>query len=518
MGHPINPPKIPAGRTATPHVADSGARPGGAIAPPAPDPLRLAGRVQLEPGERFAGSAVSAVVDDCRIPLARIDGPAGPRLRIGLHVLDEDIHRWRAANRGGTVDLGVEDVAALRGALVGMREAGRRGQAEVQDLQRQLAQLQGDVRNLYRQQFPGLTRARARELDRIDEVLEEVRGREQWAQDRIQERVDRLPPDLRAEHDAASPDRQLQIIAGWYANQPEYRNVPVEMLHAQKMRDLARAREQVADIEARRAGLVEQRVPLTAEQDTELARLTADRDRVQDRLEQLTDDGVIAEGQIPTRWGTLTYETVMRDPCRAGAAPAYWLNMVRPGETEPDGEPVELAEKDLGRLDERLAKMVPEAENAGRAEPPPPQPWKPIPKAFLDAQPDVHCPRCGSDDLMPGEEMDDYWCGGCKSHLRHATPRPSECPECGLDLDRAGRPLRHLRPDTGQVCGFEVLEQMPLVAYDESVAAPAYVEPRDLVDAKAVLSDPHATAVSKAQARTVVDYYARYYERHGHGR
>lgn len=94
------------------------------------DKLKLAERIQLQPGEHFAGSAkADDHWGDVSAVMARVDGPNGPTLRLGL-VHPEDARRWRAANKGGTVVLSQRDVEELRGAISKAAQRGRDSVAE----------------------------------------------------------------------------------------------------------------------------------------------------------------------------------------------------------------------------------------------------------------------------------------------------------------------------------------------------------------------------------------------------
>jgi hypothetical protein len=98
------------------HLAHLGG-PGAAPSRPADDPLKLAGRIDLAPGERFGGSAV--VVDnryDFATVMARVDGPGGPTIRFGV-VSSGDEKLWRAADKGRTAELSGPQAAELRQVL-----------------------------------------------------------------------------------------------------------------------------------------------------------------------------------------------------------------------------------------------------------------------------------------------------------------------------------------------------------------------------------------------------------------
>jgi hypothetical protein len=94
------------------------------------DPLKLADRIQLGPGESFGGSArVHDEHGDRSVALARVDGPGGAKVRLGV-VHPEDLRRWRAADKGGTVELDRDGVQQLRDVL---RSSLERGKSNVAD-------------------------------------------------------------------------------------------------------------------------------------------------------------------------------------------------------------------------------------------------------------------------------------------------------------------------------------------------------------------------------------------------
>lgn len=89
------------------------------------DALKLADRIQLGKGEKFAGSGkVRDKNGDMSAVLAAVDTAAGRQVRLGL-VLPEHERSWRAADKGGTVELDKHGAAQLRETLSGAAEAGR---------------------------------------------------------------------------------------------------------------------------------------------------------------------------------------------------------------------------------------------------------------------------------------------------------------------------------------------------------------------------------------------------------
>jgi len=104
---------------------------------PAADPLKLAGRIKLGPGETFGGSArISDAHGDTTAVLASVSGPAGTRLRLGV-VHPEDARRWQAGDKGRTVEL---DAAGARQLQQVLSDALADGKKSVSDFRAQLRQ------------------------------------------------------------------------------------------------------------------------------------------------------------------------------------------------------------------------------------------------------------------------------------------------------------------------------------------------------------------------------------------
>lgn len=95
-----------------------------------PDPLKLADRIKLGPGEHFGGSAfVVDPNDEYVMVMAKVTGPGGTRVRLGL-VAAQDKTKWRAADKGRTVELDEHGVTELRRVLDQASADGKRGVAE----------------------------------------------------------------------------------------------------------------------------------------------------------------------------------------------------------------------------------------------------------------------------------------------------------------------------------------------------------------------------------------------------
>lgn len=92
------------------------------------DVLNLAGRVDLGGGESFVSSGRLDPGDDsddlADVLWAVVDTPNGRRVRLGVLPVD-DVKRWRAGNKGGTVDLSPSEVRELRDKLTEASAAGK---------------------------------------------------------------------------------------------------------------------------------------------------------------------------------------------------------------------------------------------------------------------------------------------------------------------------------------------------------------------------------------------------------
>lgn len=102
-------------------------------ASPGADKLKLAGRIGLGPGQKLVSSRKVTSSDNASAVLARIEGPDGPELRVGV-VWDEDARRWGAANKGGTVKLDAAGIADLRTNMATMIENAQRLRKEHRDI------------------------------------------------------------------------------------------------------------------------------------------------------------------------------------------------------------------------------------------------------------------------------------------------------------------------------------------------------------------------------------------------
>jgi len=95
-----------------------------------PDPLKLADRIKLGPGESFGGSAfVLDTNDDNALVMAKVNTPGGAKLRLGL-VYSGDKNLWRAADKGRTIELDEHGVQELRTVMTKAQTDGKKAVGE----------------------------------------------------------------------------------------------------------------------------------------------------------------------------------------------------------------------------------------------------------------------------------------------------------------------------------------------------------------------------------------------------
>ncbi|WP_433078883.1 phage portal protein family protein [Dactylosporangium sp. CA-052675] len=96
----------------------------------AKDALNLAGRIDLDPGEKLESSSrISDTSGDVDVNFAVVRGPDGADVRIGFIPSDGDSDRWKAANKGGTALLEPGELQQLRTDLAGAVTQARKAAA-----------------------------------------------------------------------------------------------------------------------------------------------------------------------------------------------------------------------------------------------------------------------------------------------------------------------------------------------------------------------------------------------------
>lgn len=141
----------------------------------AKDALKLAGRMDLEPGEELVGSGAVGS-DDVSLPVALTSGPKGRRLRIGA-VDPADEGSWRGRNLGGTAILDEAATGRLRAGVAEMLARAPEAKARADKADAAYEALLQRRRDVIRQQYSGLTKRQAKDLDQVDERLEAIDGR-----------------------------------------------------------------------------------------------------------------------------------------------------------------------------------------------------------------------------------------------------------------------------------------------------------------------------------------------------
>lgn len=355
------------------------------------DALNLAGRIPLEPGERLTGSAVLDS-DHSLLPMAWVDTPTGPTLRIGTGISHDDKRRWRGSNRGQTVILNQEGISSLAAAATEMLRAGAEGAARKEDIVARQTELERRQRGLIRRQYPHLTKPMAKELDRLDEQIEdltdrigrleaedvsnfeELRPQTQDAWRRIEADMRLLIADrdaIRADYAAGGSqdpvlrdrirtiDHKIEDLLGQQFNLHEEREAERDRMgyagFARRRRaKLTTLRRDLDNATGRRAELAQNAAPLSATDAAELAAVGAELQQSTDEYWAFVDGSDLASGVIAGAWGDLAYQAVMTDTdvryrlaVRSPDAPADWY----PGydDTESEFTPAELR---------RLAEMV----------------------------------------------------------------------------------------------------------------------------------------------------------------
>lgn len=102
------------------------------------DALKLADRIDLKPGETFAGSD-TIHAEEGRINLAWVNrgGESHLRFAAGGGVFAEDAHKWRAADRGHTVELDADQRQVLHSELGRMMEQAKQAGVGMRELDKE---------------------------------------------------------------------------------------------------------------------------------------------------------------------------------------------------------------------------------------------------------------------------------------------------------------------------------------------------------------------------------------------
>ncbi len=162
------------------------------------DPLRIADRIQLAPGEQVTGSGAIGDGDGLLLLAAGGATPDGPRVRLGVGILDEDRLRWRGADVGATVVLDAAGAERLADAVEQVIEQAAAADAEFRRICKADDRLTAQCAALEERRFPGRAEEKM-QLDtklRYDSKTQQDRGRY------LDAAIDRLGPSDRAAYDS----------------------------------------------------------------------------------------------------------------------------------------------------------------------------------------------------------------------------------------------------------------------------------------------------------------------------
>lgn len=288
------------------------------------DVLKLLGRMDLDPGEQLVGSDVIES-DDGDLLAAWTDGPAGPRLRLGIGIGDEDRNRWRGRNLGGTVLLDPPAVGRLRAAVDEMDTAAAARIPEARAMEAEIGKLEARRRELVRRQYKGLPKSNVRELDKIEERIEYLDGRIASIAADVAERQGRL--------DRETDPEEQRFLTGMNNNRRGE-----AALHARE-RDL---------LVARREEIAGRGTALSPDEIAEIRRLRAEIAAMWTRWHEFRERDM-ASGSIPTPWGNLTYGADLDEDLE----PSFGLNI-----EGSNADDVRLTRKNLAALRALLARIV----------------------------------------------------------------------------------------------------------------------------------------------------------------
>jgi len=280
------------------------------------DPLRVAGRMTLHHGERFAGSGSVADHEGMMVLAAAVDGPAGRQVHVGVPIHEEDKKEWRGAHAPAqltevddedgeeystdtgsdtTVILDAADAARLPEVAEEVIGRATAADKEFRQVAKECDRLYDERARLEAQRFPG----RGEEKIAVDAKVDS----EEKLQARRRRDVDRAAEHLDPADRAAYDERQRTIDAagrdGWEpdreAEAAEVCGLAVDEFR--EIRDLERipyrqrtaAQEERLDQLAHGGGDVLHPVlpPLLAQQAALVCGLTLDEFREMEALERI---------------------------------------------------------------------------------------------------------------------------------------------------------------------------------------------------------------------------------------
>lgn len=389
-----------------------------ALGVPLADKLRLARRVQLQPGQALTGSAAVNDGEGGIACVAGVSGRYGPTVLLGVPIANEDKTSWRGANLGSTVPLSSADVDLAVAELERVVADGKASQPHTKDLWDREQAAYDEMERLQRARYA--TAAAAEEKIAADAKVQQETNIQASRLRTAQPAVRNLDPALRAQYDdlerqwreACDRDRQWAIreqqgvlVTGLsleelrelydldtdYAKQRAHKARYEQLLDrpsnvqgrssracTQKNRwlDMIRihhgCQDELIELERHVAGLEANARPLDAGERERLDAAIAVRRALEEELDSILGWPVVT-AEVPTEWGalvvqcyqdeeelTLSYKVAVRP---ASADPEEW----DPAES---GDPWTPKPAQLRKLAATLGAMRDSATTAGDRRPP----------------------------------------------------------------------------------------------------------------------------------------------------
>jgi peptidoglycan hydrolase-like protein with peptidoglycan-binding domain len=308
--------------------------PGGAPdVPLAGDKLKLAGRIELGPGETLAGSAA---VPHSGLVGAAVDSPSGRRVRLGIGIHPDDVSRWKGSNRGSTVVLDERGVADLRTSLEQMRAAGAEGKKRNAEFDRRGRALKAREEALMGRQYPRLSKAEVAQVAAGERELRDRQADIDGLNARRREILDRIPSaaDRSRIVDLDEQIRQARLAGGYpeelirerralLGTEPD-RGDLAALDYIGAGSDIFNAEADQFHIRERLAPLTANRAPLQRVAVAELEQVRADMVRNDSEWAAFNNNTTLAAGSVAGEWGAVRWRTGVFDgevEYELGAAP-----------------------------------------------------------------------------------------------------------------------------------------------------------------------------------------------------
>lgn len=340
------------------------------------DRLKLAERIELDAGESFVASDVFKVGDGSIMPMALTRTPNGPRLRMGVQIDADDQKSWSARDLGATVSLDQAGIAKLRSTVDEMHTKGDEGGRRFAAIEDRAEDLDQQRRDILKRQYPSLSKADGKRLDRLDRQIEELDDKIENEQSGL-----RRSRQYLAENDPAAGVRWDEISAEISTLDPDDDAVEIYDLQVEqarlvpsyplrRMREIPRMQEEREDLELERQELTADAGPLSVEDQSDLATVNADIASTEAERKQMVDTELV-EGVIATEWADLLYEVTTKEMTREYENLGIGYRMAaRPKDAPADWVPsdtdswVEFEPADLTKLGRTLDGLLPAVDNA----------------------------------------------------------------------------------------------------------------------------------------------------------